>query len=135
MDSITINKGTAMKKIIGLLAATMFMAIGVFAQTTWTLDNAHSSVKFSVSHLVISEVEGNFKSFSGVRQTEKPDFSDATVAFSVDVASINTDNDMRDKHLKTDDFFNVEKYPEMMFKSISWKKTDDNNYMLEGDLT
>lgn len=123
-----------MKKIF-LLAAIAFMQTAVFAQTKWSVDNAHSSVKFSVSHLVISEVEGAFKKFTGNVTSTKPDFTDAAVDFSIDVNSINTDNDMRDKHLKSDDFFNAAQYPEMTFKSTSFKKVSGNKYALTGNLT
>ena len=65
----------------------------------------------------------------------QPDFTDATINFSVDVNSINTDNEMRDKHLKSDDFFNAEKFPAMTFKGTSFKKVSGNKYVLQGDLT
>jgi polyisoprenoid-binding protein YceI len=124
-----------MKKAMMVAIATAIIATGVIAQTTWKLDNAHSNVKFSVTHLIISEVEGGFKAFSGKLESSKPDFTDASINFSVDVNSINTENEMRDKHLKSDDFFNAEKFPAMTFKGISWKKVDEKNYKLEGDLT
>ena len=124
-----------MKKLIALLLFG-FLITGVApAQTSWKLDNAHSNVKFSVTHLLISEVDGSFKSFDGSLQASKPDFSDAAVVFSVDIKSITTDNEMRDKHLQSDDFFNAEKYPAMTFKGVSMTKKDDHNYVLEGDLT
>jgi len=107
----------------------------LFAQTNWTVDPAHSSVQFNVTHLVISEVEGEFKTFTGTMSSSSPDFTDATINFSVDVNSLNTNNGMRDKHLKSADFFNVEKFPEMLFKSSSFKKISDNKYELKGDLT
>jgi polyisoprenoid-binding protein YceI len=69
------------------------------AQTKWDIDNAHSQVMFNVSHLVISEVTGQFKTFSGNITTSNPDFTDAVIDFQIDVASINTDNQMRDDHL------------------------------------
>jgi polyisoprenoid-binding protein YceI len=124
-----------MKQMFILIGAILIMAISATAQTTWTVDNIHSGVKFSVSHLIISEVEGSFKVYSGTLLSQKPDFTDAAVDFTVDVTSINTDNEMRDKHLKADDFFNAEKYSKMTFKGASWKKVDDRNYVLEGDLT
>ena len=105
------------------------------AQTKWTLDNSHTGVKFTVTHLVISEVEGSFKTFTGSMTASKPDFTDAQIDFSVDIASINTDNEQRDTHLKADDFFNAEKYPKMTFKSILMKKVGDNKYELFGNLT
>ena len=121
-----------MKKLIALLAVAL--TLSTQAQT-WQIDNSHSSVKFSVTHLVISEVEGQFKTFSGTVTSAKEDFSDAKIDFTIDVNSINTDNEGRDKHLKSDDFFNAEKFPNMTFKGISLKKVSGKNYILEGDLT
>jgi len=102
---------------------------------TWTLDKAHTNVKFSVSHLVISDVEGQFKSFDGTMESSKPDFSDAKVTFTIEVASINTDNEKRDNHLKSDDFLNAEKYPQMKFVSTSVTPEGDNKFKLAGNLT
>ena len=123
-----------MKKIL-IAALLLASQTALFAQTKWNVDPVHSSVKFTVTHLVISEVEGNFKNFSGTMVNTQPDFSDAKIDFNIDVNSVNTDNDMRDKHLKSDDFFNTEKYPNMMFKSTSMKKLADNKYALYGNLT
>ncbi|WP_299289649.1 YceI family protein [uncultured Mucilaginibacter sp.] len=123
-----------MKKLM-IAAALVLTQSALFAQTKWNVDPAHSSAKFTVTHLVISEVEGNFKTFKGTMVNTKPDFTDANVDFSIDVASINTDNEMRDKHLKSDDFFNTEKYPNMIFKSTSMKKLAGNKYTLTGNLT
>lgn len=122
-----------MKKLFFL--SLILLSMDVFSQNKWTLDKAHTRVKFSVTHLVISEVEGNFKSFDATILSSKPDFTDAQISFSVDINSINTDNENRDKHLKSDDFFNAEKYPQMTFRSTSFKKVSGNNYELEGDLT
>lgn len=105
------------------------------AQTTWNVDASHSNVKFSVVHMVVSDVEGHFKTYNGKVVTTSPDFNGANIEFSVDVASINTDNEDRDKHLKSDDFFNAEKFPKMTFKSTSFKKLTGNNYELTGNLT
>jgi len=106
------------------------------AQTAiWTADKAHTSVKFSVAHLVISDVDGNFKSFDGSMESSKPDFSDAKITFTADVNSINTDNEMRDNHLKSDDFLNAAKYPQMKFVSTSFTPQGDNKYKLVGNLT
>jgi polyisoprenoid-binding protein YceI len=85
--------------------------------------------------LVISEVEGNFKTFDGTIASSKPDFTDAVINFTVDINSINTDNEKRDEHLKNDDFFNAEKYPQMTFKSTAFKKLKGNKYELTGLLT
>jgi len=101
----------------------------------WSLDAVHSNVKFTVSHLVISEVDGHFKMFDGTMTNAKADFTDAKIEFTVDVASISTDNSMRDDHLKSDDFFNAAKFPKMKFVSKSFKKVSGNKYELAGDLT
>ncbi len=123
-----------MKKAFLALVAVVSM-VAASAQSTWKSDNSHSNVKFTVTHLVVSEVEGNFKVYNGTISAAKPDFTDAVINFSVDVNSINTDNENRDKHLKGDDFFNAEKFPQMTFKSVSFKKVSGNKYVLEGDLT
>lgn len=124
-----------MKKI--LVGISLLISSFSFAQSAknWKVDNVHSSVRFSVSHLVISEVEGIFKVYDGSISNTKDDFSDAKIDFNIDVASINTENSMRDNHLKADDFFNAEKFPKMTFKSISFKKKAGNMYELIGDLT
>lgn len=123
-----------MKKLIIVLSLGL-MPWAMFGQTKWNVDAAHSSVRFTVSHLVISEVEGSFKKFNGSISTSNPDFSGASIEFTVDVKSISTDNDMRDNHLKSPDFFDAEKFPEMTFKSTSFKKVSGNKYELVGDLT
>lgn len=111
------------------------MAAAPATTTSWTLDRSHSGVKFNVDHLVISEVEGTFKVFNGSLTSPTPDFNNAKVSFTVDVNSINTDDEKRDGHLKSDDFFNAEKYPQMKFTSTSFKKVKGNAYVMEGDLT
>ena len=123
-----------MKRLFTLALVALISATS-FAQTKWNVDNVHSNVKFSVPHLVISEVEGSFKKFTGTIVSAKPDFTDAVVNFTIDVNSINTDNDMRDNHLKGDDFFNAEKYPSMTFRSTSFKKVSGNKYALYGNMT
>lgn len=123
-----------MKKILIVFSALLINA-AVIAQTKWTLDPVHSNVRFTVPHLVISEVEGSFKKFDGSVANAKTDFAGAAVNFSVDVASIDTDNEKRDGHLKSDDFFNAEKYPQMKFQSTSFKKVSGNKYELLGNLT
>ena len=122
-------------KLLYVAAVCLFMTGLVQAQGTWKTDNTHSNVKFTATHLVVSEVEGYFKVFDGTVKTTRADFGDATIQFSADVNSINTDNEMRDKHLKSDDFFNAEKYPQMTFTSTSFKKTGANKYVLTGNLT
>ena len=111
------------------------MAAAPTAATSWNLDKSHSGVKFGIDHLVISEVEGTFKVFTGSLTSPTPDFNNAKVDFTVDVNSIHTDDETRDGHLKSDDFFNAEKYPAMKFSSTSFKKVKGNAYVMEGNLT
>ncbi|MEI6884938.1 MAG: YceI family protein [Bacteroidota bacterium] len=122
-------------KIFGIAAALVFMGMTSQAQTKWNVDHAHTSIKFTVTHLVISEVEGSFKKFDGLMETSGKDFTGAKISFSADIASVSTDNDQRDGHLKSDDFFNAEKFPKMTFSSTSFRKIKDNKYQLKGDLT
>lgn len=125
-----------MKKQLFSFAAFMLMIVtGANSQTKWVVDKSHSNVKFGVTHMVVSEVEGSFKMFEGSLVASKADLSDAQINFTVDVASVNTDNDRRDGHLKSDDFFNAEKHPKMTFVSKSFKPLGGNKYKLTGDLT
>ncbi len=126
-----------MKKFIMPIAALMMMS-AANAQTNWKVDNSHSKLGFSVTHMMVSETEGKFKVFEG-QATSKTDmdFTDATINFSADAASINTEDEKRDGHLKSPDFFDVEKYPKITFKSTSMKPTGkgSTSYNLEGELT
>ncbi|MHA4893815.1 YceI family protein [Pedobacter sp. PWIIR3] len=123
-----------MKKIFLFLVAVS-ISTASFAQTKWTVDPAHSFVSFSVKHLGISFVSGSFKKFDGTLAAAKPDLTDAKISFTVDVNSISTDVEQRDKHLKSNDFFNAETYPKMTFESTSLKKLSGDNYELSGKLT
>ncbi len=107
----------------------------VDAPSKWALDKSHSNVKFSVTHMVVSDLDGNFKLFDGTMEHTKADFSDAKINFTVDVNSINTDNDSRDGHLKGDDFFNAAKYPTIAFAGTSFTPVGGNKYRLAGNLT
>lgn len=122
-----------MKKLSLLLA----LAVVSFAnaQSTWGFDNAHSKIGFAVDHMVISEVEGQFKTYEGTVETATGDFSDAKINFTVDVASVDTENAKRDGHLKSADFFEAEKYPKMTFVSTSVEKLEEGKYNLKGNLT
>ena len=125
-----------MKRFITFLAFTFLSAASLMAQNTgWKLDKSHSSIGFSIRHMVISEVTGNFKDFDISFTSTKDDYTDASVDASVKVASVNTDNERRDGHLKTDDFFNAEKFPLIKFKSTSFEKVGENKYKITGDLT
>lgn len=100
----------------------------------WVVDPTHSEVHFKVKHLVISTVTGTFKAFEGALITENDDFENAEIDFSLDVNSIDTNQVQRDEHLKSADFFNAAEYPQILFKSTSFRKVD-GDYELRGDLT
>lgn len=103
--------------------------------TLWKIDPTHSEVQFKVKHLVISTVTGNFNSFDGSIETQGDNFEGASVSFEADIDSISTNNEDRDQHLKSEDFFDAENHPKLTFKAISLEKTRDSQYKLTGDLT
>ncbi|HXL56704.1 MAG TPA: YceI family protein [Chitinophagaceae bacterium] len=103
--------------------------------TTYKIDPAHSEITFKVKHLMITNVTGKFTKFDATMQADRDDFTDAVVIFEADVNSITTHTEQRDAHLKSDDFFNAEKYPKITFKSTALKKESDEDYKLFGDLT
>lgn len=100
------------------------------ATTKWNVDAAHSEIGFKVKHMMISTVKGAFEDFNATVETESEDFKNANFSFTAKVDSINTKNNDRDTHLKSEDFFNAEKYPEMNFKSKSY-----DGEKIVGDLT
>lgn len=102
---------------------------------TWNVDAAHSNVQFKVKHLMINTVTGEFTDYSVTVASDKEDFSDASIVFEANVSSISTKNDMRDGHLKSDDFFAAETYPTMRFVSSSFTPKSDGMYELAGELT
>jgi len=125
------------KSFASLFVALFILLVGkcAIAQSTWTIDGSHSDVSFNVSHLVVSEVTGKFKKFEGEVKAKSDDFTDAEITFTIDAASINTEDEKRDGHLRSADFFDVANYPTITFKSKSFKKVVGNNYKLVGDLT
>ncbi|MFY7652062.1 MAG: YceI family protein [Chitinophagaceae bacterium] len=102
---------------------------------TYQIDPLHSEIVFKVKHLMISTVTGNFNSFDASMQTDADDFENAAISFSAQANSISTNNEQRDGHLKSADFFDAEKYPEIKFVSTSFKKKNDEQYILVGNLT
>jgi polyisoprenoid-binding protein YceI len=103
--------------------------------TKWAIDPSHSEISFKVKHLVVTTLTGKFDSFEGSLETANDDFSNAKIGFTADIASINTGNGDRDGHLKSDDFFNAEAFPKLIFTSTGFTKTGDSDYKLTGDLT
>lgn len=104
-------------------------------ETIWKIDPSHSEVQFKVKHLVISTVTGYFNSYDGKVETDGDDFENAKAYFTADISSISTNNEDRDNHLLSEDFFKAEDYPELNFESTSVEKVADNKYKMTGDLT
>ncbi|SDQ66887.1 YceI family protein [Flagellimonas zhangzhouensis] len=100
--------------------------------TIWKLDPTHSEITFKVKHLMISNVKGEFTTFDAIIDGEK--FEDSTITATIDAGSVFTNNTDRDGHLKSADFFEVEKYPELTFKSTAITKEDDD-FVMTGELT
>lgn len=117
-----------------IFIVSVFACATITAQSTWKADNAHSKVGFGITHLMISEVEGHFGEFD-IQATADETFSDPAFAVDIKTASIDTDNDRRNEHLRSDDFFAAEKHPVIAFKSTSFEKTGDKTFKLNGDLT
>jgi polyisoprenoid-binding protein YceI len=107
----------------------------LMANTKWILDPTHSELGFKIKHLMITNVSGNFKEIEAEVQTEGEDFTTAQIEAKIKTASINTNNEQRDAHLRTSDFLEAEKYPEILFKSTQVEKVDNENFYAYGDLT
>jgi len=103
--------------------------------STWNIDVAHTNLGFTVKHMMVSKVRGNFNEFEGAIEGNPEDLVSSKVSFKVDMNSINTNNEDRDNHLRSEDFFEVEKYPTMDFESTKIVKTDDDEYDVTGNLT
>ena len=124
-----------MKKI-KLLTIALVVSVATFGQaSTWKADKAHSKLGFSITHLLVSDVEGSFKSVDIKVTSSNPDFTDAVIELTAEAKSVYTDNDQRDEHLRGADFFDVEKFTTLTFKSKALKKLDGKKYKLTGDLT
>ena len=102
---------------------------------TYIIDPTHTEVKFKIRHLMITNVNGTFTKFDGKMVSDKDDFSDAEIDFEVDIDSINTNNEQRDGHLRTGDFFDAAQYPKLTFKSTSFERQAGDLYKLNGNLT
>lgn len=113
------------------------LSVNINAQDTnvWDIDKSHSSISFSISHFKIATIKGNFKDFSGTITSKNDDFTKGEVNVVIKTASINTNQEARDKHLRSADFFNAEVNPEITFKSTSIEKKSEKEYVVKGNLT
>jgi polyisoprenoid-binding protein YceI len=123
-----------MKKTL-ILFAVALLNTAAFAQTTWNNDKMHSKLQFTVTHMMVSDVDGEFKDFTATIVAAKPDFSDAQFSLTANTASVNTGVDPRDTHLKSADFFDAANIPTLTFTSTGITKTTANHYKLTGNLT
>lgn len=127
-----------MKKILVITLAAwagLFFCFKTIEKAEWIIDKQHAKIGFSVGHMMISEVDGQFRKFDAKITASKEDFSDAVATMTADVNSIDTDNDKRDADLRSANYFDAAKYPTLSFKSTSFKKVDDHNYTVTGDMT
>jgi polyisoprenoid-binding protein YceI len=116
-----------------LTTAATETGIPGYEAATWTIDPVHSEVGFSVRHMMVSKVRGRFNTFSGQVVTAA-DPTKSSVTAEIDLSSINTGQEQRDAHIRSADFFEVETYPTMTYKSTGIR-VDDGEYILDGDLT
>ncbi|MHB1921182.1 MAG: YceI family protein [Chitinophagaceae bacterium] len=105
------------------------------AKTNWVLDPTHSEIQFKVKHMLISNVSGNFSKFDASIVSEREDFEGAQINFSAEIDSISTGQQQRDGHLKSEDFFHSSQFPKLTFISTSFKKVDQEVYVLQGNLS
>ena len=108
---------------------------GPTSATTWNLDPIHSNAQFKVRHMMISNVKGKFSGLSGSLKLDETDYTHSSIEVSIPSASVSTVDDKLDAHLKNEDFFDVEKFPTLTFKSTSIRSTGDHDYEITGDLT
>ena len=105
------------------------------SKTKWAIDPTHSEVTFKVKHMMITNVTGTFDAYSATIESNNDDFTDAEISFEAQIDSINTRNEQRDGHLKSEEFFNSAAFPTLSFKSTELKSVGGSNYELHGNLT
>ncbi len=120
---------------IAAVALAIAPALAFGQAATWNIDSSHSRTGFSVKHLVISDVKGDFSKTSGSAQVDEADLSKSSVTVTIDAASVDTRDEKRDGHLKSADFFDVAKFPTITFKSTKVEAGKDGALTVTGDLT
>jgi len=126
-------KSTTKLFLLAALAASLVASVRADVET-YAIDPVHSSVGFSIRHF-FSKVPGSFTKFAGTITVDRANLENSSVQATIDIGSLSTANDMRDKDLKTPNYFDFAKFPTMAFKSKSWKKTGDDSFDVTGDLT
>ena len=124
-----------LQKIIPALWLFLIFPVFVTGQQSWVADHDHTQIKFSAVFMGVSEVDGYFKDYRIEVKATENDFSNAEAKVIIQAESIETNNDMRDDHLRSEDFLFVNEYPKIIFESTSITGTDDNSYTLKGKLT
>ena len=117
------------------LTAVLLAATAARAETLWEIDPAHTSVQFSIRHMMVSNVRGEFRKVSGTVHADDKDLTNSVVEAKIDAASIDTREPKRDEHLRSPDFFDAAQYPTITFKSKRIAKTSEGQYAVTGDLT
>ncbi len=125
-------KGT--RVFAAVVALFALSAVGIHAED-WKLDKTHSNVGFTVRHMLVSKVNGHFKDFDATVIFDPANIANSTVEFAVQTTSISTDNERRDNHLRSGDFFLVDSFPQMTFKSTKIEPGTGDNFKIMGDLT
>lgn len=130
-------KGSPRRSACSAIALLIALSLRAHAAraSEWALDPAHSSIGFSVRHMMVSTVRGQFKEFSGGAKVDDADPTRSTIEVTIDAKSIDTRNDKRDTHLRSADFFDVEKFPTIRFRSTKIEAAGPNAFKLTGDLT
>jgi polyisoprenoid-binding protein YceI len=124
-----------MRLLLSGLAVAALASSAVAQVSTWQIDSGHSAAQFTVRHMMISNVTGSFQKMSGTVQYDPADISKTVVDVTIDAASVDTRNDSRDKDLRSDSFFDVQKYPTLAFKSTHAEAAGPGKIKLSGDLT
>jgi len=124
-----------MKRFASVIVLLIAFLLQTNAQTTWELDRTHSNLDFSVRYMMLSSVRGNYTDFNAVLVQNNDDFSGSQIEVTINAASIDTRNEDRDNHLRSDDFFDAENYPQIRFVSREFERTGENTYRILGDLT
>ena len=124
-----------MNRLPSALTFVTLLSSSALTQGPWTIDRSHSSISFAVSHMVISEVTGKFREFDITFASGKDDFTDGQIRAVIQAGSINTENERRDNHLKSGDFFRADSFPTITFTSTGFEKTGEKTYNIRGNLT